>query len=46
MGTVKNLVRFGVFIFFFEGEEGFFFILEEVDEGFGNIMGNSFFEVG
>lgn len=45
-GTVKNLTRSGAFISLPEGEEGFLPSSEEVDEGFGNIMGGSSLEIG
>ncbi|KAF3443013.1 hypothetical protein FNV43_RR16933 [Rhamnella rubrinervis] len=39
-GTVKNKIRAGAFISLPEGEEGFLPISEEVDEGFGIMMGS------
>ncbi|KAF3443011.1 hypothetical protein FNV43_RR16931 [Rhamnella rubrinervis] len=45
-GTVKNKIRAGAFISLPEGEEGFLPISEEVDEGFGIMMGESSLEKG
>ncbi|KAF8393400.1 hypothetical protein HHK36_021644 [Tetracentron sinense] len=45
-GTVKNLTRAGAFISLPEGEEGFLPTSEEIDEGFGNIMGGSSLQAG
>lgn len=45
-GTVKNKTRAGAFIALPEGEEGFLPISEEIDEGFGSIMGESSLETG
>ncbi|KAL6974427.1 hypothetical protein U1Q18_028610 [Sarracenia purpurea var. burkii] len=45
-GTVKNLTRSGAFISLPEGEEGFLPASEELDEGFGNIMGGSSLQAG
>nr|POE71480.1 30s ribosomal protein s1 like [Quercus suber] len=45
-GTVKNMTRSGTFISLPDGEEGFLPMSEEVDEGFGTLMGNSSLQVG
>ncbi|XP_030952437.1 uncharacterized protein LOC115975690 isoform X2 [Quercus lobata] len=45
-GTVKNMTRSGAFISLPDGEEGFLPMSEEVDEGFGTLMGNSSLQVG
>ncbi|KAM3712347.1 hypothetical protein ACJW31_01G174300 [Castanea mollissima] len=45
-GTVKNMTRSGAFISLPDGEEGFLPMSEEVDEGFGTLMGNSSLQIG
>ncbi|XP_050269567.1 polyprotein of EF-Ts, chloroplastic isoform X2 [Quercus robur] len=45
-GAVKNMTRSGAFISLPDGEEGFLPMSEEVDEGFGTLMGNSSLQVG
>ncbi|XP_057506239.1 polyprotein of EF-Ts, chloroplastic-like [Actinidia eriantha] len=45
-GTVKNLTRAGAFISLSDREEGFLPSSEELDEGFGNVMGESSLQEG
>ncbi|GFY98369.1 elongation factor Ts family protein [Actinidia rufa] len=45
-GTVKNLNRAGAFISLPDREEGFLPSSEELDEGFGNVMGESSLQEG
>ncbi|PON62272.1 Translation elongation factor [Parasponia andersonii] len=45
-GMVKNMNRAGAFISLPEGEEGFLPIAEELDEGFGTLMGETTLQIG